>query len=110
MKGNKKELFKTYFISVSLYMFVCLCIFSGLFFLLINNPEFLSAMQDVVSHDTSLISIWVILIPLYIFISIVAGTAFALIYVEGISSPNIGQKTATTTKRKTTTTTKKRKK
>ena len=71
MKGNKKELFKTYFISVSLYMFVCLCIFSGLFFLLINNPEFLSAMQDVVSHDTSLISIWVILIPLYIFISIV---------------------------------------
>ncbi len=109
MKSHKKELFKTYFISVSLYMFVCLCIFSGLFFLLINNPDFLSAMQDVVSHDTSLISIWIILIPLYIFISIVAGTAFALIYVEGISSPSIGEKSVTTTNRKTTTT-KKRKK
>ena len=106
MNRAKKEKFKRYFASTSLYMFVCLCVFSGLFFLLLDNPDFLDAMRDIVSHDTSLPWIWFILVPLYAFISIVAGAAFSFLYVEGDSSPRVCTKKTVAKKR---TTTKKRK-
>jgi hypothetical protein len=114
MTKAKRDKYKSYFITTSIYMFVCLCIFSGLFLLLITNQAFIDAMRDMVSQDASLPWIWFVrLLPLDLIIAIVSGAAFSFLYVEASESKTVTVPKKAPVVRKTTTrktTTKKRKK
>ena len=91
----------------SLFIFIALCIFSGLFLLLITNEDCVGAVQALAEHDTSIFLVWAILIPAYVLVAVLGGLGFAFFSV-GMAEEERKAEAKRVTHRKTTT--KKRKK
>ncbi len=106
-KRLRKKLL-TAFLWNGIFIFIALCIFSGLFLLLITNEEFVGTVQGLANHDANIFLVWAILIPVYILVSALGGLGFAF-FTIGMAEE---EKKAETKKvvHKKTTTTKKRKK
>lgn len=104
-KRLRKKLL-TAFVWDAVFIFIALCIFSGLFLLLITNEEFIGTVQGLVNHDANIFLVWAILIPIYVLVAAFGGLGFAFFSIgmaeeeRKAEAKKVVHKKTTTKKRK----------